>query len=150
MLSSRDRYQRRPFTLDRVCANTSGTQDKRNSRQEQRSGQTDHYRGKEVGQHELQCPHCGFEIGFTPLTIKAREGATTCPMCGQVPPRAVMDHTFGETLRRMAQENPPLFDHLIEKMDYRATRQRTLSWIGVLVVSTGMTLLLYLLFHYLP
>lgn len=136
--------------MEQVCGDASGTQEKRNSRQEQRSDQADHYQGKEVGQHELQCPHCGFELGFAPLTIKAHEGVTTCPMCGRAVPRAVIDRTFGETLRRMAQENPPLFDHLIEKMDYRAARQRMLSRIGALTVLVAMVLLLYLLFHYLP
>ena len=97
-----------------------------------------------------KCPHCGFEPGFTPLTIKAREGATACPRCGQALSGPEMGRTFGETLRRMAQENPPLFDHLIEKMDRRAARQRVFLWVGALVALVTMALLVYLLFHYLP
>ena len=97
-----------------------------------------------------RCPHCGFETGFTPLTIKARKGDTTCPRCGRLLPTAGTEDNLGETLRRMAQENPPLFDHLIEKMDYRAARQRMFFWVGAFVVLVTTALLVYLWFHYLP
>ena len=62
-----------------------------------------------------KCPHCGFDTGLTPLTIKDREGVTTCPRCDRALPAGATEAPDAKSLRWMEQEHPALLDHLIEK-----------------------------------
>ena len=45
----------------------------------------------------------------------------------------------------MEHENPTLFDYLIEKMNRRAARQRTVRRVGVLAASALIALIAYML-----
>ena len=92
-----------------------------------------------------KCPHCGFDTGLAPLAIKDREGGATCPRCDRVLPAGATEDTVAEGLRWMEQENPALFDHLMEKMDRRAARRRTLRRVGVLIAVVLLALLVYLM-----
>jgi hypothetical protein len=93
-----------------------------------------------------RCPYCDFETGFTPIAIKALNGATTCPMCGRTLPIVATEGALDETLRRMEQENSPLFDHLSKKMLYRSTRKKMVFWATALTAVLLAALLGYLLF----
>ena len=98
-------------------------------------------------QNELECPRCGFETGLASLTIALRGGADACPLCDRVLLPVVIEGTFDTSLRRMGQENPTLFDYLIERKDRRAARRRTVRWVDVLVHLVLLALLAYLLFR---
>ena len=92
-----------------------------------------------------KCPHCGFDTGLTPLTIKDRERVATCPRCDRVLPAGATEAPDAKSLQWMEQENPALLDHLMEKMDRRAARRRTLRWVGMLVAVVLLALLVYLM-----
>ncbi len=74
------------------------------------------------------CPHCGFETDLAPLALKQH---TLCPLCGKAPPRVVTEETLDKSLRWMEQEHPALFDHLIERMDRRAAKRRTVRRVAI-------------------
>jgi hypothetical protein len=59
------------------------------------------------------------------------------------------ENTLDKSLRAMKQENLTLFDYLIEKVERKAARRRTVRWIGVSVVLVFTALLAYLAFRYL-
>ncbi len=92
-----------------------------------------------------KCPHCGFETGLAPLTFKDREGVTTCPRCDRVLPTGATEDPGAEGLRWIEEESPRLFDHLMEKMDRRVARRRTLRWVALLVGVVFVALLVYLM-----
>ena len=92
-----------------------------------------------------KCPHCGFDTGLTPLTIKDRERVATCPRCDRVLPAGATEAPDAKSLQWMEQENPALLDHLMEKMDRRAARRRTVRRVGMLVAVVLLALLVYLM-----
>jgi hypothetical protein len=98
---------------------------------------------------EVGCPHCGFEAGLAPLTTAARRKATACPLCDRAPFADVTKNTLNKSLGRMEQENPQLFDYLIEKMERKAARRRISRWVGVVVIGALLVLIAYLLVRYL-
>ncbi len=92
-----------------------------------------------------KCPHCGFDTGLAPLTIEDREGGATCPRCDRVLPAGATEDPIAESLRWIEQEHPALFDHLMEKMDQRAARRRTVRRVGIVVAAVLLALLVYLM-----
>ena len=90
------------------------------------------------------CPHCGFETALAPLTFKDRMGVSACPICDRVLPMGAAEHRVAKSLRWMGQENSELFDHLIDRMDRKAARRRTLRRIGVLAAVVLLALIVYL------
>ena len=92
-----------------------------------------------------KCPHCGFETGLAPLTFKDREGVATCPRCDRVLPTGATEAPDAKSLRWIEQENPVLFDYLMERMDHRVARRRTLRWVALLVGVVFVALLVYLM-----
>ncbi len=92
-----------------------------------------------------KCPHCGFDTGLAPLTINDRKGGATCPRCDRVLPEGATEDTVAQGLRWMEQESPTFFDHLMEKMDRRAARRRTVRRVGILVTVVLLALLVYLM-----
>lgn len=93
----------------------------------------------------LKCPHCGFESDLAPFAFK--QSGPVCPLCGKVPPRVVSEDTLDKGLQWIEQENPALFDHLIENMDRKAARLKTIRRIGVLAALVLLGLLAFLLFR---
>jgi hypothetical protein len=99
-----------------------------------------------VRQHQLACPRCGFETGFAPLVITARSGADACPMCDRVLPMVVMETASDRRLKRMEHRNHTLLNYLVEKMNRRAARQKTIRWAALSIASVSIALIGYLLF----
>ena len=92
-----------------------------------------------------KCLHCGFDTGLTPLTIKDRKGAATCPRCARVLPTGAAEETVAQGLLWMEQESPAFFDHLMEKMDRRAARRRAVRRVGIVAAVVLLALLAYLM-----
>lgn len=91
-----------------------------------------------------KCPSCGFESDLAPLAFK--QSGPLCPLCGKVPQRVVSEDTLDKGLRWIEQENPALFDHLIEKMDRKAARSRTVRRVALAAGVVFVALLVYLIF----
>jgi hypothetical protein len=96
-----------------------------------------------VRQNVFACPRCGFETGFAPLTITARGGADACPMCDRALPAAATADILNNSLRRMEHENPTLLDYLIERMNRKEARQRTVRWAALFTASVLTALIAY-------
>ena len=94
-----------------------------------------------------KCPHCGFKTELAPLTFKVRERPATCPICGKGLPAVTIEESLDKSLRWVERENPTLFDHLMERMDRKAARLRTIRRIGVLAALVLLGLLAFLLFR---
>ena len=92
-----------------------------------------------------KCPHCGFETGLTPLTLKDREGGATCPRCDRVLPSGATEDPDAQSLRWIEQENPVFFDYLMEKMERRAARRRTVRGVGIVLAVVLLGLVVYLM-----
>jgi len=92
-----------------------------------------------------KCPHCGFDTGLAPLTIKDPKGGATCPRCARELPTGATEGQIDKGLRWIEQESPTFFDHLMEKMDRRAARRRTVRRVGIVVAAVLLALLVYLI-----
>ena len=88
------------------------------------------------------CPHCGFETDLAPFAFK--QHAAPCPICGKVPSRVVTEETLDKSLRWIEQESPALFDRLVERMDLRAAKRRTIHRVA-LVTGVVMFVALFVL-----
>jgi len=91
------------------------------------------------------CPHCGFETDLAPIAFK--QHAAPCPVCGKVPSRVLTEETLDKSLRWIEQKSPALFDRLIESMDRRAAKRRTVHRLALVtgaVIAVALLVLLLL------